>query len=145
MTVKSIPDGYHTLTPFITAEDASGLLQFIETAFEGKVRFRMDAPGGKIGHAEIEVGDSVIMVADPDERDTTAKAMLHLYVDDVDSVFQHAVAAGGTAESAPETHFYGDRSGTIRDGWGNRWYISTHVEDVTPEEMTKRMAELARA
>ena len=144
MTVKSIPDGYNVVTPFITVDDADGLLRFIAKTFGGNVRFRMEAPGNKVGHAEIVVGDSVIMVADPDERDIRATCSLHLYVDDVDAVYSKALGAGASSTSEPETHFYGDRSAGITDAWGNRWYIATHVEDVAPEEMTKRMAEITR-
>ena len=105
----------------------------------------MDAPGGKVGHAEVSIGSSVIMIADKDERDLRASAALHLYVEDCDQVFKAALVAGATSEQEPETHFYGDRSGCVAEGWGNRWYISTHVEDVSDEEVRKRMAELASA
>jgi len=142
---KPIPDEYRNVTPFIVVDNANGLIEFIGKAFGGTTRFKMDAPGGKVGHAEVMVGDSAIMIADPDERDLRAPAALHVYVDDVDRVFKTAVDAGGKSAGEPETHFYGDRSGCVADSWGNRWYISTHVEDVSPEEMTKRMAKLATA
>jgi uncharacterized glyoxalase superfamily protein PhnB len=142
---KYMPDGYHEVTPFIVADGANGLIEFVQQAFGARVRFRMDAPGGKVGHAEVAIGESVIMIADPDERDRRASVSLHLYVEDCDRVFKTAVDAGAKVAQEPETHFYGDRSGCVSDRWGNRWYISTHVEDVSDEEMRKRMAELATA
>jgi PhnB protein len=142
---KYMPDGYQEVTPFIIAEDAGRFIEFLDKAFGAKLRFRMDAPGGKVGHAEVTIGSSVIMIADPDERDLRASASLHVYVEDCDAVFQTALAAGANAEQAPETHVYGDRSGCVSDTWGNRWYISTHVEDVSDDEVRKRMAELATA
>jgi PhnB protein len=142
---KYMPDGYQEVTPFITAENAAGLIDFVGKVFGAKTRYRIDAPGGKIGHAEVTIGSSVIMIADPDERDKRNPVSLHLYVEDCDRAFKAAVEAGAMAEQEPETHFYGDRSGTVRDPWGNRWFISTHVEDVSEEELKKRMTEMAHA
>lgn len=138
-------EGYHDVTPFITADGANDLIEFLDKVFGAKVRLRMDAPGGKVGHAELTIGDSVIMVADPDERGLKTSVSLHIYVEDCDDTCSRAVSAGATLEEAPETHFYGDRSGCVSDRWGNRWYIATHVEDVSDEEMRKRMAEMATA
>lgn len=145
MAVKAIPDGYHTVTPFITVEDANGLLEFLGKAFGAERRYFIEAPGGKVGHAEVTIGDSVVMVADPDERDIRATVSIHLYVEDVDRVFKTAVDAGASVVAEPETHFYGDRSGAVTDRWGNRWYISSHVEDVSEEELKKRMAAMSPA
>ncbi len=139
------PEGYHNVTALITADGANDLIAFLEDVFGTTVRFRMDAPGGKVGHAELMLGDSVIMVADPDERGLKTSASLHIYVEDCDAACSRAVAAGATLEDAPETHFYGDRSGCVSDRWGNRWYIATHVEDVSEEDMRTRMAEMATA
>jgi uncharacterized glyoxalase superfamily protein PhnB len=146
MTAKPIPDGYHTVTPYLIVEGADGLISFMKEAFGAESRgdaFR--TPDGKITHAELEIGDSVVMLADagvsPDARVMTA--MLHLYVEDCDATFKKAVAAGATPEREPADQFYGDRSGGVRDAFGNVWYISTHVEDVPPEEMARRAMQAA--
>jgi PhnB protein len=145
MAVKFMPDGYSEVTPFITVDNAGGLIEFLGQAFGARTRYRIDMPGGNVGHAELTIGSSVIMIADPDERGVRATASLHLYVEDVDRVFKTAVELGARNESEPETQFYGDRSGCVVDAWGNRWYIATHVEDVSEEELHKRMAALAPA
>jgi PhnB protein len=142
MAVKPIQDGYHEVTPFIVAEGAAEFLEFLKRAFNVQERMRIPLPDGKVGHAEVMVGESVIMVADPSATEKPAPACIHLYVEDADRVFQQALAAGASAESEPEDHFYGDRSGVVNDKWGNRWFIATHVEDVPPEEVMKRMQAL---
>lgn len=138
-------EGYNNVTVQVTADGANDVIAFLEKVFGTTVRTRMDIPNGKVGHAELVLGDSVIMVADADERKVKTSAALHVYVEDCDATIDRALAAGATLEEAPETHFYGDRSGCVSDRWGNRWYIATHVEDVSEEEMRKRMAELATA
>jgi PhnB protein len=145
--VKPIPDGYHSVTPYLIVDDGARAIDFYKQAFGAKELMRMPAPGGKIGHAEIKIGDSVIMLADeaPDMDARSAKhfggspVSLMVYVDDVDSLFPRAVAAGAKEVRPVADQFYGDRSGTVKDPFGHSWHLSTHKEDVSPEEMKKRM------
>jgi PhnB protein len=148
MSVKPIPDGYHSVTPYLVMKDATSALDFYRTAFGAKELFRMDAPGGRIGHAEMLIGDSHIMLADeapemgahaPGEHG--AGVSLLLYVEDADAVFARSVSAGATELRPMKNQFYGDRSGMIRDPFGHTWSIATHVEDVSPEEMDRRAKE----
>lgn len=138
MAVEAKPDGYHTITPYLVVNDAAGLIDFIKSAFNAEEIMRMSAPGGQVGHAELRIGDSRVMLGDAQGRHTPTQAMLHLYVDDADAVYQCALSAGATSEQAPADQFYGDRSGGVRDAWGNRWWIATHIEDVPPDELQRR-------
>jgi PhnB protein len=148
MPVSPVPAGYHTLTPYLIVDRAADALAWYATAFGARELMRMAAPGGKIGHAEIEIGDSRVMLAD-ENPEMGAKApaafngspvTLHLYVPDVDATVGKAVAAGATVKSPPEDKFYGDRLGSLVDPFGHIWHISTHIEDVTVEEIERRMA-----
>lgn len=146
--VKPIPEGYHSLTPYLYMSDAKGAIDFYKRAFGAVEVFRMDAPGGKIGHAELRIGDSVIMLADecPEMEARSPQSVggspssLLLYVEDVDKVFDQAVKEGATVVRPVANQFYGDRSGGLKDPFGHSWYVSTHVEDVPAEELQKRMA-----
>jgi PhnB protein len=149
MSVKPIPAGYHTITPHLVVNDAAAAIDYYKRAFGAREISRMDTPMGKIGHAELEIGDSRIMMADewpgagvksPQSLGGTPVA-IHLYVDDVDSVYQRAVAAGGQQEMPPTDMFWGDRYGKLKDPFGHSWGIATHKEDVAPEEMKRRMQE----
>jgi PhnB protein len=142
MAVKPIPEGYHTVTPYLVIQGAEKVIQFATDAFGAKERMRMPGPNGTIGHAELEIGDSVIMLADQDERQNLMPAMVHLYLEDVDAAYARALQAGGTSIEKPENKFYGDRTAGVQDSAGNKWYISTHVEDVPQDEMQRRVAEL---
>ncbi len=144
--VKPIPEGYHTATPYLIVKDAAGAIEFYKKAFGATELMRMADPQGKIGHAEIKIGDSPIMLADevaehrgPESLGGSPVSIL-LYVEDVDSVFKQAVAAGAKVQRPLADQFYGDRTGGITDPFGHVWYISTHKEDVSPEEMKKRAA-----
>ena len=149
MAVKPIPDGYHSVTPYLIVDGGARALDFYAKALGAKEFVRMPAPDGRIGHAEMRVGDSVIMLADenPEMHALGPKSVggtpvsLMVYVDDVDKVFARAVAAGATVERPVANQFYGDRTGGIVDPFGHRWYLATHVEDVSPEEMKRRMKE----
>jgi PhnB protein len=151
MSTKSIPDGYHAITPYLIMDGASSAIEFYKTVFGAIERMRIGAPGGKIGHAELLIGDSVIMLADesPEMEARGPKSIggtpvsLLLYVEDVDNVVRRAIDAGATLRRAVETKFYGDRSGTVNDPWGHVWNVATHVEDVSVEEMNARMAKLS--
>ena len=145
-TVKAIPDGYHSITPYITVEGGATAIEFYKKVFDAVERLRMDGPDGKIGHTELLIGDSVLMMSDeyPEMNARGPKTIggspvsLALYVTDVDAVVKKAVAAGATLERPVENRFYGDRTGTIKDPFGHTWHVGTHVEDVSPEELQKR-------
>jgi PhnB protein len=147
--VKPIPEGYHTVTPYLICKDAAKAIDFYKAAFGATELFRMaDPTSGKVGHAEIKIGDSPIMLADeypemkylgPESLGGTPVSMM-LYVEDVDALAAQAVAAGATVIEPVSDKFYGDRMGSFADPFGHRWHIGTHKEDVTPEEMEKRMA-----
>ena len=147
MAVHHIPEGYHSVTPYLVVDGAAEALEFYKKAFGATELMRMPAPGGKIGHAEIMIGDSHVMLADehPEQGHKGPKSVggtpvgIMIYVPDVDSVFAKALAAGATQTRPVENQFYGDRSGSITDPFGHNWMISTHIEDVSPEEMEKRM------
>jgi PhnB protein len=150
--VKPIPDGYHTATPYLIVNGAARAIEFYKKAFGAEELFRMASPNGKIGHAEIKIGNSPIMLADEHpEMNARGPASLGgspvsimLYVEDVDAVFQTAVAAGAAATRPVQDQFYGDRTGGITDPFGHMWYIATHKEDVSPDEMQRRSAELRK-
>jgi PhnB protein len=145
---KPIPDDYPRVTPYLIVDDGGGAIDFYCSVLGATERMRMPAPDGRIGHAELQLGDSMIMLADEnaqmDVRGPRAiggtPVSLHVYVEDSDAVFERAVQAGGKALQAVEDRFYGDRSGQFEDPFGHRWNVSTHVEDVPPEEMSKRAA-----
>ena len=150
MAVKPIPDGYHTVTPYLVVNDGAGAIDFYKKAFGAVETVRMGGPDGKIGHAEIRIGDSNVMLADesPDMGHRSAKSIgatpvsLVLYVEDVDAQFKQAIAAGAKELRPVEDQFYGDRMGTLTDPFGHVWSLGTHVEDVSPEEMNRRMGEM---
>jgi PhnB protein len=146
MPVRPVPEGYHTVTPYLALDDAAGAIEFYKRAFGAEEIARMDAPGGKVGHAELKIGDSYVMVADtfpqsetkaPRDAGTTT-AGVFLYVEDVDALFKQAVDAGATVTMELADQFWGDRFGTVRDPYGHVWSMATHVEDVPPEEMEER-------
>src|SRR5688572_11995233 len=146
MPVKPIPDGYGAVMPYLIVDGAAKAIEFYKTVLGATERMRMEAPGDKIGHAELTVGDSVIMLADehPEIGAVGPRTVggspvgIMVYLPDVDAVVARAVAGGGKLVSPPENKFYGDRSATIEDPFGHKWYLSTHVEDVTPDEMARR-------
>jgi PhnB protein len=148
-SVKPIPDGYSTIISYISLKGANDAIAFYKKAFGAEELVRMPMPGGLVGHAELKIGDSILMLADEmDHPDAIAKSPrtlggvtsgLCLYVTDCDAVFKRAVDAGASVRRPLTTQFYGDRSGTIEDPFGQCWTISTHVEDVSPDEMKKRM------
>jgi PhnB protein len=148
-TVKSIPEGYHSVTPYLAIAGAADAIAFYKKAFGATEVMRMAAPGGKVGHAEVEIGGSRIMLSDeyPDLGFLSPKTTggspvgLHLYVEDVDAVARQAVAAGAKEVRPVKDQFYGDRSGTIEDPFGHVWHIATHKEDLSPDELKRRAAE----
>jgi PhnB protein len=146
MTTKPIPEGYHTLTPYLTVDDASEAIEFYKRAFGAKEIMRMKAPDGTIGHAEIEIGDSRVMLSDPFPQSTVrppkeiggTTGSIFMYVEDVDEVVRQAVDAGATVTMEVDDQFWGDRFGTVSDPYGHVWSIATHIEDLTPEEIAER-------
>ena len=145
MTVKAQPDGYHAVTPYLIVNGAAKAIDFYKKVFGAKELFRLGGPDGKIGHAELTIGDSVIMLADehpqmgalaPGTIGGSPVRML-LYVENVDDVVPRAVAAGAKIVRPVEDQFYGDRAGGIEDPFGHHWHVATHKEDVTPEEMKR--------
>ena len=150
MTIKPIPDGYHSVTPYLSIQDAATAIEFYKRAFGATESFRLVAQSGEIGHAEIKIGDSPIMLADPCEEGTFRNPQalggssvgLHVYVEDVDALFARAIHAGAKTVRPVQDQFYGDRTGTLADPFGHVWFIATHKEELTPEEITKRAAAL---
>ncbi len=138
MAVTAKPADYHSLTPYLVVEGAARLIDFLEEVFDAEEKERFAAPGNLIGHAELRIGDSVVMLGDARGPHTPMPAMLYVYVDDVDATFQRALAAGGAQVQAPTDQFYGDRSGGVKDPCGNMWWIATHIEDVPPDELKRR-------
>lgn len=150
--VKAVPEGYHTLNAYIIVKGAARAIEFYERALGAQELFRFPMPDGRLGHAELQIGDSRLMLADemaemPDCITREPRGLggttfgLHVYVPDVDAAFQRAVAAGATVRRPVKDQFYGDRSGTFEDPFGHIWTLSTHKEDVSAEEMNRRMAE----
>jgi PhnB protein len=146
-TVKPIPEDYPQVIPYLSVEGASDAIDFYTRVFGAKERMRMPAPGGKVGHAELETGASMIMLADvsPEMGGLSPKSaggtpvIVLVYVEDVDAVFKEAISAGATEDRPVENQFYGDRAGQFVDPFGHKWHVASHVEDVSPEEMEKRM------
>lgn len=149
--VEPIPDSYPQLMPYLIVDGAAAAIDFYTRVFDATERMRMAGPGGKLGHAEIQIGDAVVMLADENpEMDIRGPAAIggtsvhiHVYVEDADAVFERAVRAGARPLRPVEKQFYGDRSGRFEDPYGHRWNVATHVEDVPEDEMQRRAAELA--
>ncbi len=149
MAAQPIPEGYHTVTPYLAVEDAAQAIEYYKKAFGAKERGRMEAPGGGIAHAELEIGDSVLMLSDPFPQSSTrppkelggTSASVFMYVEDVDAAVKQAVDAGATVTMEVADQFWGDRFGIVTDPFGHVWSLATHIEDVPPEEM----AELAKS
>jgi PhnB protein len=151
MAVQAIPEGYHSVTPYLIVDGAEEAIRFYERAF-GAIEMLRLPMGGKIGHAEVRIGDSIVMLSDewpdygklgPTSRGGATSSLM-IYLEDVDAAFERAIAAGATLERPVEDQFYGDRSGTVTDPFGHSWTLSTHVEDVAEDEMQRRMAEFTK-
>jgi PhnB protein len=151
MGVKAIPDGYYSLTPYLVIKGAAEAIEFYKQAFGAVETLRMPGPGGRIMHAEVKIGNTMLMLSDenaergylsPATRGGATSSVM-LYTDDVDATFKKALAAGAKQQTAPEDMFWGDRMGNLTDPFGHNWAIATHKEDVSPDEMQKRMAAMA--
>jgi PhnB protein len=153
MAVQPIPEGYQTITPYLAVEDASAAIDFYQRALGAKERVRMGGPGDSIMHAELEIGDSLIMLSDPFPQASTkppkelggTSVSIFAYVEDVDSLYKQAVDAGASSLMEPDDMFWGDRFASVQDPFGHSWTIATHVEDVAPEEMQRRAEEWTAA
>ena len=146
MKVKPIPDGYHSVTPYLVAGNVARLIDFMKQAFGAEeVHPRMTRPDGAVMHAEVKVGDSVFMMGEPIGMLGPMPACFYLYVEDTDAVYRKALAAEATSVMEPANQFYGDRNAGVKDFCGNVWWIATHVEDVSPEELERRAAARAQA
>ena len=137
--VKPVPQGYHTVTPYLIVDGASRLIDFLKQSFNAEQRDLMKTPDGRISHAEVKIGDSIIMLSDPNQEFKAMPSMTYLYLEDVDAAYKRALQAGANSVKPPTNQFYGDRNATVRDPTGNIWGIATHVEDISPEEMQKRI------
>ena len=148
MSVKPIPDGYHSVTPYLCVKGAAQAIEFYKKAFLATERMRIAQPDGRVGHAELQVGDSVIMLSDefPEIGARSPQSLggspvgIHLYVEDADAIFSQAVAAGAKIKRPIADQFYGDRLGGVEDPFGHTWWISTHKEDLSPQEIERRAA-----
>jgi PhnB protein len=133
-----IPKGYHTVTPVLTVHGASKLIEFLKQAFDAKETYRLPGPNGEVVHAEVKIGDSMVMVGEATDQWKPMPATVALYVEDTDGWYKRALQAGATSVREPSDQFYGDRSAGVKDSAGNQWWIHTHIEDVPPEELRKR-------
>ena len=141
MAVKPVPDGYHTVTPYVISSDAEQTLTFLQKAFGAKPNEVMRAPDGSIGHADVTLGDSHIMLSQANAQHPAMPSGIYLYVPDTDATYRAALAAGATSTMEPADQFYGDRNAGVKDAQGNVWWIGTHVEDVAPPELERRAKE----
>jgi PhnB protein len=141
-TVKPIPDGFHTITPYLIVEGVEKLIAFMKEAFGAEPTHRpTKRPNGSIMHATLRIGDSMLMLSDASQHAKASPVMLYLYVPNVDAAYQRALKAGATSVMEPADQFYGDRSAGVKDSFGNQWFFGTHIEDVAPAELEKRAAE----
>ncbi len=145
MSIQYKPDGYHTITPYLVVEGAAEAIGFLSQVFDATQVLRMDGPDGRIGHAELRIGDSTLMIADAPASGKVKTALLHLYVEDSEALYRRGLDLGATSLREPTVEFYGDRVASFADRWGNEWFLATHVEDVSEEEMRRGAAELATA
>lgn len=138
MAAKPIPDGFHTVTPYLVVQGVDKLIDFLKRAFGAKERFRHQRPDGTTGHAEVTIGDSIVMMGEAGDPSKAMPAMIYLYVNRVDETYRQAIQAGAKSLMEPADMFYGDRSGAVIDPFGIQWWMATHTEDVSPDEVVRR-------
>ena len=143
--VNHVPDGYTPITPYLIVENASALIDFLVSAFGAVERLRLPMPEGGIGHAEVVIDGAPVMLADSMDGFPVTSSIIHLYITDTDAVYARALSAGATSIAEPADQFYGDRLARITDPFGNQWSISTHIEDVDPDELMTRIAALGQS
>ncbi len=141
MSTNPVPDGYHTLTPYYTVDDPAALIAFLANAFGAVEVHRTALPDGSVMHAALRIGNSMVMLGGASEEWKARTNFMHMYVPDIDAVYAQAIAAGATSVREPNDEFYGDRSAGVTDPAGNLWWIATHIEDVSEDEIARRMAE----
>ena len=144
MPVQPIPEGFHTLTPYIIVEGALELVDFLKQVFDAKEVELVKLPDGALMHAELLVGTSMLMLGDAHGTHPIVNAMLYAYVEDVDAIYKRAIEAGAISVREPRDEFYGDRTGGVKDKWGNQWWFATHIEDLTHEEIMRRGEEMQK-
>jgi PhnB protein len=143
--VKPIPDGFHNVTPYIMVSGAQQVLDFLKRGFDAEEISVLRHPSGTVAHAQLKIGDSMLMLSDPMDKSPSTPATLYIYTPDVDELYNRALQAGGTSVMEPADQFYGDRTGGVKDPAGNTWFIGTHIEDVSDDEINRRaMAEFKR-
>ena len=145
MAVKPIPEGYHTVTPYLIGHGTAELIGFLKESFGAQEKERHMRPDGAIMHAEVRIGDSIVMMGEASDEFKAMPTSIHLYVEDVDAAYKRALQAGGTSLREPADQFYGDRSAGVVDACGNQWWLATHVEDVSRQEMQRRQEAMATA
>ncbi len=138
MGVQPKPEGYHNVNAYLVVPGAAELIEFLQHTFDGEVKERMEAPDGRVEHAEVRIGDSIVMMGEPTERTETQPAHLYVYVNDTDETYDRALKNGAVSLMEPKDQFYGDRTAGVKDAFGNVWWLATHVEDVPPDEMRRR-------
>lgn len=138
MPVKPVPDGYHTVTPYLVVDDPGAVIEFLKKAFDAQETYAMRGPDGKVHHAEVKLGSSMLMLGAAHDQWQSRPGNFYLYVEDCDAVYKKAIAAGAKSLGEPANQFYGDRHGGVQDSQGNNWWIGTHIEDVPPEELDRR-------
>lgn len=141
MAVKPVPDGYHTVTPYLTLSNPGAVIDFLKQAFGAQETFAMRDEHGTVRHAEVKVGNSMLMLGAAHDQYTPRPGNFYLYVDDCDAAYKKALAAGGKSLSEPANQFYGDRHAGVTDSEGNNWWVATHIEDVAPDELERRAKE----
>lgn len=138
MSVSPVPQGFHTVTPYLIVADAAAQIDFLQRAFNAELKYAMKTSAGAVSHAHVQVGDSMIMLGQARDQWVPKPTSLYLYVPDCDALYRSALAAGGKSVMEPATMFYGDRHGGVEDASGNTWWIATHLEDISPEELERR-------
>ena len=140
MSVRPIPEGYHTVTPYLLVRGVRELLDFLTAAFDAVVTEKLEIPGGAVMHAQVKIGDSFVMMGEAKDEWDPMPSCLYLYVEDMEALYKSALAAGATSVEEPKDQFYGDRSAGVKDPVGNLWFVATHFEDVPPDEIQRRAA-----
>jgi uncharacterized glyoxalase superfamily protein PhnB len=144
MAVKSIPDGFHTVTPYLVVKGATGLIEFLKKSFDAETVFMSKRPDGTVGHAQVKIGDSIVMLAEATAEHGAMPCSIYMYVKDTDALYKRALKAGATSLMEPMDMFYGDRNAGVKDATGMQWWIATHIKEVSEEEVEKLTAQMAK-
>jgi PhnB protein len=144
MPVNPIPDGFHTVTPYLVVKGATGLIDFLRKAFDAETLFMSKRPDGTVGHAQVKIGDSMVMLAEATPEYPASPCAIYMYVKDADALYKRAIQAGATSVMEPADMFYGDRNAGVKDATGMQWWIGTHIKEVSQEEVERISAEMAK-